>query len=28
MPDASDFYARLPVFEGFANIMDPAHYRR
>src|SRR5438270_504224 len=27
MPDASDFYARLPVFEGFANIMDPAHYR-
>jgi hypothetical protein len=27
MPDASDFYARLPVFEGFAGILDPAHYR-
>jgi Protein of unknown function (DUF3095) len=26
-PAATDFYASLPVFEGFANIMDPAHYR-
>ena len=23
----ADFYDRLPVFEGFANIMDPAQYR-
>jgi hypothetical protein len=22
MPDNADFYDRLPVFEGFANIMD------
>jgi len=28
MPDAAEFYARLPVFEGFANIMDPARYRQ
>lgn len=27
MPDLADFYDRLPVFEGFANIMDPARYR-
>jgi hypothetical protein len=27
MPDNADFYDRLPVFEGFANIMDPARYR-
>lgn len=25
--DNTDFYDRLPVFEGFANIMDPAQYR-
>jgi hypothetical protein len=27
MPDHADFYDRLPIFEGFANIMDPAQYR-
>jgi hypothetical protein len=27
MPNDTDFYARLPVFEGFANIVDPARYR-
>ena len=27
MPDDTDFYARLPIFDGFANIMDPARYR-
>ena len=27
MPDNADFYDRLPVFEGFANVMDPARYR-
>src|SRR5208282_5110740 len=27
MPHHAAFYDRLPVFEGFANIMDPAHYR-
>lgn len=27
MQDNADFYDRLPVFEGFANIMDPARYR-
>ena len=27
MRDDADFYARLPIFEGFANIMDPARYR-
>ena len=26
MQDDADFYLRLPVFEGFANIMDPARY--
>jgi len=26
-PDDADFYARLPIFDGFANIMDPARYR-
>jgi hypothetical protein len=26
-PDNADFYSRLPIFEGFANIMDPAHYQ-
>ena len=25
--DAADFYSRLPIFEGFANIMDPARYQ-
>ena len=24
---AADFYSRLPIFEGFANIMDPARYQ-
>ena len=28
MPDDAEFYARLPVFEGFASIMDPARYQR
>lgn len=28
MQDNRDFDDRLPVFEGFANIMDPARYRR
>jgi Protein of unknown function (DUF3095) len=23
----ADFYSRLPIFEGFGNIMDPARYR-
>ena len=27
MPDPADFYDGLPIFEGFANIMDPARYR-
>ncbi|HQR10777.1 MAG TPA: DUF3095 domain-containing protein [Casimicrobiaceae bacterium] len=27
MRDDADFYARLPIFEGFANIMDPSRYR-
>jgi hypothetical protein len=27
MQDNADFYDRLPVFEGFASIMDPARYR-
>src|SRR5208282_1074191 len=27
MPHQTDFYDCLPIFEGFANIMDPAHYR-
>ena len=27
MPSAADFYERLPIFEGFANVMDPARYR-
>jgi hypothetical protein len=27
MPYHADFYDCLPIFEGFANIMDPAHYR-
>ncbi|MEO8346832.1 MAG: DUF3095 domain-containing protein [Betaproteobacteria bacterium] len=27
MPDNADFYSRLPIFEGFTNIMDPSRYR-
>ncbi len=27
MPHHADFYDSLPIFEGFANIMDPAQYR-
>jgi hypothetical protein len=27
MPDDADFYARLPVFETFGAILDPARYR-
>ena len=27
MHDNADFYDRLPVFEGFANITDPGRYR-
>src|SRR5271165_3245810 len=27
MPDNADFYDRLPIFEGFASIMDPGQYR-
>jgi hypothetical protein len=27
MQDDTDFYSRLPIFEGFANIMDPAQYQ-
>ena len=27
MRSDSDFYARLPVFDAFANIMDPARYQ-
>ena len=27
MQDNADFYSRLPIFEGFANIMDPARYQ-
>src|SRR5689334_19785467 len=27
MRDNADFYDRLPVFEAFADIMDPARYR-
>ena len=27
MQDNADFYDRLPVFEGFANIMDPGRYQ-
>src|SRR5450755_5107680 len=26
MHDNADFYSRLPIFEGFANVMDPARY--
>lgn len=26
-PHADDFYASLPVFEGFANVVDPTRYR-
>jgi hypothetical protein len=26
MHDDAEFYSRLPIFEGFANIMDPARY--
>lgn len=26
-PGDEDFYLRLPIFEGFANIMDPARYQ-
>ena len=25
--DDAEFYSRLPIFEGFANIMDPARYQ-
>ncbi len=27
VPSDSDYYARLPVFHGFGNIMDPERYR-
>jgi len=27
MPDNADFYDSLPIFEGFAKIVDPAQYR-
>ncbi len=27
MRDDADFYSDLPIFEGFANIMDPSRYR-
>ena len=27
MPDEDEFYSRLPIVEGFVNIMDPARYR-
>ena len=27
MQDDAEFYSRLPIFEGFANIMDPARYQ-
>ena len=27
MHDNADFYSRLPIFEGFANVMDPARYQ-
>jgi len=27
MRDDADFYARLPVFEGFDGVLDPARYR-
>lgn len=27
MQDNADFYARLPLFEGFGNIMDPTRYQ-
>ncbi len=27
MRDDADFYARVPVFEGFAGVLDPARYR-
>jgi len=27
VPSDADYYARLPVFHGFGNIMDPGHYR-
>jgi Protein of unknown function (DUF3095) len=27
MADDTDFYASLPIFEGFASIMDPARYQ-
>jgi len=27
MQDSADFYARLPVFDGFASIVDPSRYQ-
>src|SRR5271169_1380255 len=27
MPHHADFYDCLPIFEGFASVMDPARYR-
>ena len=27
MPDNADFYDSLPIFEEFANVVDPAQYR-
>jgi len=27
MPDNANFYDALPIFEGFANVIDPAQYR-
>lgn len=27
VPAAEDFYARLPVFEGFAEVMEPSRYQ-
>jgi hypothetical protein len=27
MGDDADYYARLPIFDGFASIMDPARYQ-
>ena len=27
MPSDDDFYAKLPIFDGFANIMEPSLYR-
>ena len=23
----ADYYARLPIFDGFASVMDPARYQ-